>query len=81
MKENLTLGDFDVDCINERISKLKGGLSVIHPGGSSQVEVNECRDRITDALCATRVALQCGYVAGGGTALLHASHNLKFEGN
>ena len=49
---------------------------MIQPGGSSQVEMNECRDRITDALCAVRVALDSGYVAGGGSALLHASSNL-----
>jgi len=49
---------------------------VIQPGGSSQVEMTECRDRITDALCAVRAALDSGYVAGGGSALLHASNNL-----
>ena len=49
---------------------------MIQPGGSSQVEMTECRDRITDALCAVRAALDSGYVAGGGSALLHASNNL-----
>ncbi len=74
--DNPVLGDFDIDLISERISKLKGGLIVIQPGGCTQVEMNECRDRIEDSLSAVRAAIESGYLPGGGSALLHASNCL-----
>merc|ERR1712113_1276093 len=54
-----------------------GGVAVINVGGASEVEVNEVKDRLNDALCATQAALEEGIVAGGGAALLYASRNLK----
>lgn len=73
IKDNPVLGDFDLDLISERISKLRGGLIVIQPGGCTQVEISECKDRIEDSLCAVRAAIESGYLPGGGSALLHAS--------
>merc|ERR1712039_1134168 len=60
----------------ERLAKLSGGVAVINVGGASEVEVNEVKDRLNDALCATRAALEEGIVPGGGTALLYAARTL-----
>jgi len=62
------------------INKIIGGVAVLKVGGSSEVEVNELKDRINDALCATKAAAEEGIVPGGGCALLYASRvldNLK----
>jgi len=59
--------------IQERLAKIAGGVAVIKVGGGSDVEVGEKRDRIVDALNATRAAVEQGIVPGGGTALLWAS--------
>ena len=69
--------DYNREKLQERLAKLSGGVAVIKVGGGSEVEVNEKKDRITDALCATRAAVQEGIVAGGGTALLRASQALE----
>jgi len=74
--ENET-SDYNREKIQERLAKLTGGVAVIKVGGASEVEVGERKDRITDALCATRAAAQEGIVAGGGTALLFASKQLE----
>lgn len=58
------------------MAKLTGGVAVIKCGGSSEVEVAELKDRIEDALCATRAAADEGIVNGGGCALLYASKRL-----
>ena len=63
------LGDFEKELIEERIGKLKGGLCIVKSGGLSEVEIQECRDRIEDSLFAVRAALEDGYVIGGGFAL------------
>jgi len=66
--------------MQERLGKLTGGIAVIKVGGASEVEVGELRDRVDDALCATRAAVDEGIVTGGGVALLQASkalNNLK----
>ena len=68
--------DYNREKLQERLAKLSGGVAVIRVGGGSEVEVNERKDRITDALCATRAAVQDGIVAGGGSALLFASRSL-----
>jgi len=81
LHENPIVGDFDTDLLNERISKLKGGLIVIKAGGGSTVEMNECRDRIEDAVCAVKCALEEGFLTGGGSALLHASKSLQSSEN
>jgi chaperonin GroEL len=62
--------------MEERIAKLQGGVGVIKVGGGSEVEVGEVKDRVTDALCATKAALSEGIVVGGGAALLYASRTL-----
>lgn len=63
--------------MQERAGRLTGGVAVIKVGGSSEVEVNELKDRIQDALCATRAASDEGIVPGGGVALLYALQNLE----
>merc|ERR1711991_1054695 len=68
--------DYEKEKLQERLAKLAGGIAVIKVGGSSDVEVGERRDRIVDALNATRAAVEQGIVPGGGTALLWASRQL-----
>jgi len=68
--------DYDREKLSERLAKLSGGVAVIKIGGASEVEVNEKKDRITDALHATRAAVAEGIVPGGGSALLYASKSL-----
>merc|ERR1711990_378543 len=63
--------------LQERLGRLTGGVAVIKVGGASEVEVSELKDRIEDALCATRAASDEGIVPGGGTALLYASQALN----
>jgi len=68
-----TTSDYDREKLQERLGKLSGGVAVIKVGGASEVEVKERKDRIDDALHATRAAVKEGIVAGGGTALLYAT--------
>ena len=72
-----TKSDYDKEKLQERLAKLTGGVGVIKVGGGSEVEVGEVKDRVTDALCATKAAVEEGIVTGGGTALLYASRKLK----
>lgn len=77
-----TTSDYDREKLQERLGKLSGGVAVIKVGGASEVEVKERKDRIDDALHATRAAVREGIVAGGGAALLYATKalaNLKTE--
>jgi len=67
---------YEQDKMKERLAKLSGGVAVIKVGGASEVEVNEVKDRLNDALCATRAALEEGIVPGGGVALLYAATKL-----
>lgn len=67
--------EYDKEKIHERLAKLSGGVAVIKVGGVSEVEVSERKDRFTDALNATRAAVEEGIVPGGGTALLLASRD------
>lgn len=67
---------YDKEKLDERIGRLTGGVAVIKVGGASEVEVNELKDRINDALCATKAASEEGIVPGGGMALLHCSKAL-----
>jgi chaperonin GroEL len=71
-----TTSDYDREKLQERLAKLAGGVAVIRVGGSSEVEVKERKDRVDDALHATRAAVQEGIVPGGGVALVRASRNL-----
>lgn len=67
-----TTSDYDREKLQERLAKLAGGVAVIRVGGATEVEVKEKKDRVDDALNATRAAVQEGIVPGGGTALLRA---------
>lgn len=71
-----TTSDYEKEKLQERLAKIAGGVAVIKVGGSSDVEVGEKRDRIVDALNATRAAVEQGIVPGGGSALLWASRQL-----
>ncbi|EDL49139.1 chaperonin GroEL [Erythrobacter sp. SD-21] len=71
-----TSSDYDREKLQERLAKLAGGVAVIKVGGSTEVEVKERKDRVDDALHATRAAVEEGIVPGGGTALLYASKAL-----
>ncbi|MDN2579485.1 chaperonin GroEL [Aquibium sp. ELW1220] len=75
-----TTSDYDREKLQERLAKLAGGVAVIRVGGSTEVEVKEKKDRVDDALNATRAAVEEGIVPGGGTALLRASLAIKGEG-
>ena len=65
-----TKSDYEKEKLQERLAKLSDGVAVLKVGGSSDVEVNEKKDRVTDALNATRAAVEEGIVPGGGVALL-----------
>jgi chaperonin GroEL len=75
-----TTSDYDREKLQERLAKLAGGVAVIRVGGSTEVEVKEKKDRVDDALNATRAAVEEGIVAGGGVALLRATQAIKAEG-
>lgn len=72
-----TTSDYDKEKLQERLAKLAGGIAVIKVGAATEVEMKEIKDRIEDALSATRAAVQEGIVAGGGCALLRAQASLK----
>jgi chaperonin GroEL len=72
-----TTSDYDKEKLQERLAKLAGGVAVIRVGGASEVEVKERKDRVDDALNATRAAVQEGVVVGGGVALAQASKKLR----
>ena len=71
-----TTSDYDREKLQERLAKLAGGVAVIRVGGATEVEVKERKDRVDDALHATRAAVEEGIVPGGGVALARASHVL-----
>ncbi|XP_024357319.1 chaperonin CPN60-2, mitochondrial isoform X3 [Physcomitrium patens] len=71
-----TTSEYDKEKLEERLAKLSGGVAVLKIGGTSEVEVNEKKDRVTDALNATKAAVEEGIVPGGGVALLYASKEL-----
>jgi chaperonin GroEL len=75
-----TTSDYDREKLQERLAKLAGGVAVISIGGATEVEVKEKKDRVDDALNATRAAVEEGIVPGGGIALLRASSNIKAKG-
>ncbi|TFU03403.1 chaperonin GroEL [Polymorphobacter arshaanensis] len=72
----ITTSDYDKEKLQERLAKLAGGVAVLKVGGSTEVEVKERKDRVDDALHATRAAVEEGIVPGGGTALLYATKAL-----
>merc|ERR1712060_855506 len=71
-----TSSEYEKDKLRERLAKLSGGVAVIKVGGASEVEVQEVKDRLNDALNATRAAIEEGIVPGGGCALLYSSKKL-----
>ena len=71
-----TTSDYDKEKLQERVAKLAGGVAVIKVGGMTEIEVKERKDRVDDALNATRAAVQEGIVVGGGVALMQAAHAL-----
>ncbi|WP_294641596.1 chaperonin GroEL, partial [uncultured Aureimonas sp.] len=75
-----TTSDYDREKLQERLAKLAGGVAVIRVGGSTEVEVKEKKDRVDDALNATRAAVEEGIVPGGGVALLRASNAVDLKG-
>ena len=72
-----TTSDYDREKLQERLAKLAGGVAVIRVGGATETEVKERKDRVDDAMHATRAAVEEGIVPGGGVALLRASEHLK----
>ena len=79
-----TTSDYDKEKLQERLAKLSGGVAVIKVGAATETEMKEKKDRIEDALHATRAAIEEGIVAGGGVALLRAQeavNALKLEGD
>ncbi|MEM7684096.1 MAG: chaperonin GroEL, partial [Pseudomonadota bacterium] len=71
-----TTSDYDREKLQERLAKLAGGVAVIRVGGSTEIEVKERKDRVDDALNATRAAVQEGVIPGGGVTLVHAGKAL-----
>ena len=72
-----TTSDYDKEKLQERVAKLAGGVAIIRVGGATEVEVKERKDRVDDALNATKAAVEEGIVPGGGAALLYANKALK----
>ena len=73
----LTTSSYDKEKLQERLAKLAGGVAVLYVGANSEVEMKEKKDRVDDALCATRAAIEEGVVAGGGTTYIRAQEALK----
>jgi chaperonin GroEL len=71
-----TTSDYDREKLQERLAKLAGGVAIIRVGGATETEVKERKDRVEDAMHATRAAVEEGIVAGGGVALLHGTKAL-----
>ncbi len=71
-----TNSEYEKEKLSERLARLASGVAVLKVGGSSEVEVNEKKDRVNDALNATRAAVEEGIVPGGGTALLRTIPSL-----
>jgi chaperonin GroEL len=76
-----TSSEYDREKLQERLAKLAGGVAVIKVGGATEVEVKERKDRVDDALNATRAAVEEGIVPGGGSALLRAAQNIDVKGD
>ena len=70
---------FETEKLQERLAKFVGGVAIIHVGGNTETEMKEKKDRVDDALHATKAAIEEGIVPGGGTALLYASSGLKAD--
>ena len=74
-----TTSDYDREKLQERLAKLAGGVAVLYVGAASEVEMKEKKDRVDDALHATRAAVEEGIIPGGGVALVRAADALKLN--
>ena len=74
-----SVSPFETEKLQERLAKLTGGVAVVHVGGNTETEMRERKDRVDDALQATKAAIEEGIVPGGGLALLRASYNVRCE--
>jgi chaperonin GroEL len=74
---NLTTSDYDKEKLQERLAKLSGGVAILYIGAATEVEMKEKKDRVDDALHATRAAVQEGIIPGGGVAYIRAIEALK----
>ena len=72
-----TTSEYDKEKLQERLAKLSGGVAVLYVGAASEVEMKEKKDRVDDALCATRAAIEEGTIPGGGVALIRATEALE----
>lgn len=72
-----TTSDYDKEKLQERLAKLSGGVAILKVGGATEVEVKEKKDRVEDALAATRAAVEEGIIAGGGATLVHVAETIK----
>ena len=72
-----TTSDYDKEKLQERLAKLSGGVAVLYVGAASEVEMKEKKDRVDDALCATRAAIEEGIVPGGGVAFIRSLESLE----
>jgi chaperonin GroEL len=72
-----TTSDYDKEKLQERLAKLAGGVAVLHIGAATEVEMKEKKDRVNDALSATRAAVEEGIIAGGGVAYIRAIASLE----
>ena len=72
-----TTSEYDKEKLQERLAKLSGGVAVLYVGAASEVEMKEKKDRVDDALAATKAAIEEGIIPGGGVALIRASEQLK----
>jgi chaperonin GroEL len=70
---------FEIEKLQERLAKLTSGVAIVYVGGSNEIEIKEYKDRVEDALFATKAAIEEGIVAGGGAALLHARKYITFN--
>ena len=70
---------FEIEKLQERLAKFTGGVAIIHVGGNTETEMREKKDRVDDALHATKAAIEEGIIPGGGTALLYASSGLEID--
>ena len=72
---------FEMERLQDRMSKFVGGVAIVHVGGNTETEMNEKKDRVDDALNATKAAIEEGILPGGGVALVRASQGIKYNGN
>ena len=73
--------EYDKEQLKKRLARLAGGVAVLKVGGATEIQIQERKDRVDDAVCAIQAALEDGIIAGGGSALAHSSKDIKIESN